>query len=943
MKLSRIFIALFTFFPWFTYAQSLFGVVKDAKTNEPLPSANVFINNTTIGAVTGLDGKFRFSFDGQGGSYEIIISFVGYSGQSIKVTPNEKEVNLGTVLLQPLDIQLGNVEVKSKRDKDWERKLKRFKKVFLGEDKLAAACTIKNPWVLEFDDSNSVLGLRARAEVPLEIENNALGYRILFHLKDFWANKKAYSILGNPFFSELSNRDIKLKQLWESNRLKAYSHSTHHLFKSIIEQRLNGEGYSLYHELKGYENTTSRSSNFFNELGKTIINYDTGQIVSRDLREGHFRIHLKGRIEVHYNNERAITPFYNDFAGSVSWIQLKNGYVIVDEEGFPKNPSDLVVSGEMSLNRISRMLPLDYLPANRTFNQIDFSFFKEQIYIHTDRPYYYPGETVWFKGYLNYHWPAWRDSLSHTVYVELIDRDKSEVIVKKTIRIDSGFFKNDFVLPTFLESKDYYLRAYTSLNRNFGDGNLYIKQIPVLNIYEKPEIAQGISLQQPIDVNEQKMVELLTDKTKYIPKEKITLSLMLQDDEGEPIESNFSISVTDIGTVEPLEFSTILKDYPIPDLPEEVTLKKLVYPIEHGINFSGRIHTNSNQAVEGIINVIQLNQSNMTLTESKRDGSFFVNGLVFYDTGKFHFNLSGKKMEEGLKVHINDRKPANIVFPELPSPIKRMRVDLPQRFFSEQDFLKDSRMLENIEVKGKRIIAEKPIDRIERPYGKPDYVLTKKDINTSYGNLLLTLPGKFPGLIVRQVENRGPIVNGVVTNGNGTEWKVYISKGGNVSSLINPKEVIVTVNDVIVSGTPEQILSAIDPQTVESVEVKTGINVLYGAASGNGVVSVYLKKDLLDVKSSQNKNIDFVSVLGYSQSRTFKSPIYDSAVHDANSDLRKTIYWNPEIKTNKTGRTNISFFAADEPTRYHVLVEGVNKKGEPFRGTAYVTVSAKEE
>lgn len=925
MKLSRIFIALFTFFPWFTYAQSLFGVVKDAKTNEPLPSANVFINNTTIGAVTGLDGKFRFSFDGQGGSYEIIISFVGYSGQSIKVTPNEKEFNLGTVLLQPLDIQLVNVEVKSKRDKDWERKLKRFKKVFLGEDKLAAACTIKNPWVLEFDDSNSVLGLRAKAEVPLEIENNALGYRILFHLKDFWANKKAYSILGNAFFTELSTHDIKFHQRWESNRLKAYSHSTHHLFKSIINQKLNGEGFSLYQELKGFENATSRSSDFYNELGKTITNYDTGQIVSRDLREGHFRIHLKGRIEVHYNNERAVTPFYNDFTGPVSWLQLKNGYVIVDEEGFPKNPSDLVVSGAMSLSRVSRMLPLDYQPANSTLNQIDLSFFKEQIYVHTDRPYYYPSETIWFKGYMNYHWPAWRDSLSHTVYVELIDREKSEVVVKKTIRIDSGFFQNNFELPTFLESKDYYLRAYTSLNRNFGDGNLYLKQIPILNIYEKPEAVDGISGQPLLDPSEKGMVEILTDKKEYLPQDMIAMTFIIKDDNGDLVESNFSVSITDTSKVVPIEFSTIVKSYPMHELAEEKTFQRLKFPVEYGINFSGRFVIPSKGNLRGMLNVIQLDRPNMTLAERDKDGLFSVNGLVFYDTGKFYISSVERNIEEA-KVEIFDRKPADIVFSELSSStVKRIRVDSPQRYLLEEDLLKDSKMLNEVEVKAKRVFEEKPIDRTKRSYGRSDYVLTRKDINSSYSSLLQILPGKFPGLIVRQAAN----------DGEGLRWVVYLSKGGTSSSILNPREVLITINDVMVSGNPEQILSAIDPNSVESIELTTRINVLYGSLGGDGVLAIYTKKEEFDDVKSKLKKFPMSKIVGYSRPAKF-----DPTTTVNNHSI---IYWNPEIKTSETGLANIIFSAPSLPGQYRVVVEGVNKKGEPFRGTAYVTVSAKEE
>jgi hypothetical protein len=46
---------------------------------------------------------------------------------------------------------LSDVEIKSKKDKDWERKLKDFRRMFLGDSPNAFDCKILNEWVLEFD------------------------------------------------------------------------------------------------------------------------------------------------------------------------------------------------------------------------------------------------------------------------------------------------------------------------------------------------------------------------------------------------------------------------------------------------------------------------------------------------------------------------------------------------------------------------------------------------------------------------------------------------------------------------------------------------------------------------------------------------------------------------------------------------------------------------
>src|SRR6187551_2967162 len=53
----------------------LSGRVIDSKTTEPLPFANVFINNTTIGAATDVNGNFQLK-NIPVGSSEVVYSFV---------------------------------------------------------------------------------------------------------------------------------------------------------------------------------------------------------------------------------------------------------------------------------------------------------------------------------------------------------------------------------------------------------------------------------------------------------------------------------------------------------------------------------------------------------------------------------------------------------------------------------------------------------------------------------------------------------------------------------------------------------------------------------------------------------------------------------------------------------------------------------------------------
>ena len=110
----------------FLEAQVISGKVVDEKTGEALPFANVFINNTTLGSTTDIDGNFKIS-----GSLpqnpEVVASFVGYFTKYRKVAfggRNQVTVNFE---LTPKEDQLDEVSLSAKRDKAWwERRFLRI-------------------------------------------------------------------------------------------------------------------------------------------------------------------------------------------------------------------------------------------------------------------------------------------------------------------------------------------------------------------------------------------------------------------------------------------------------------------------------------------------------------------------------------------------------------------------------------------------------------------------------------------------------------------------------------------------------------------------------------------------------------------------------------------------------------------------------------------------
>ena len=64
---------------------------------------------------------------------------------------------------------------------------------------------------------------------------------------------------------------------------------------------------------------------------------------------------------------------------------------------------------------------------------------QEKVYVHTDKPYYNAGETMWFNAYVLNAATHRPDSKSRFVIVELIDQTDS-VVTRIKIRKDSTAF-----------------------------------------------------------------------------------------------------------------------------------------------------------------------------------------------------------------------------------------------------------------------------------------------------------------------------------------------------------------------------------------------------------------------------------------------------------------------------------------------------------------------
>ncbi len=91
---------------------------------------------------------------------------------------------------------------------------------------------------------------------------------------------------------------------------------------------------------------------------------------------------------------------------------------------------------------------------------------------------------------------------------------------------------------------------------------------------------------------------------------------------------------------------------------------------------------------------------------------------------------------------------------------------------------------------------------------------------------------------------------------------------------------------------------------------------------------------------SLNPRVLLVDYEGIQVKREFYSPQYptDKDLQNRLPDLRRLLYWAPDIKTGVTGKTSLSFYTADLPGKYVIRVEGMTESGVVGSSLTYFEV-----
>lgn len=350
----------FTLFALLAFAQqkvAVIGKVIDAETNLPIPDVSVFFNNTTIGTSADSAGRFRI-YNVPVEFKELTASAVGYTTLKVNLALRSgKNFIVDFKMLQDRRL-LSPLVIHAKKDinsKEWNSRFILFKKIFLGKTSNAFHAEILNPFTLYFHKGEQPGFFTAHADQPLQIKNQALGYKLFVTIEEFSASETNYRMLISTRFDTLTPKSVRDKERWQKNRMETYKGSQRHLFKSIMAGRYREEGFRIY---QGVDPFTKQLTIAYNNVPALISN------IYADTTKGHTKILRNGIYQIDYVNKFVpekqrifpVCPF------PVSWINVRDTFLTLAPNGEPIRPANLMRMGYMDTYRIADMLPYDFDP-----------------------------------------------------------------------------------------------------------------------------------------------------------------------------------------------------------------------------------------------------------------------------------------------------------------------------------------------------------------------------------------------------------------------------------------------------------------------------------------------------------------------------------------------------------------------------------------------------
>ncbi len=309
-----------------------------------------------------------------------------------------------------------------------------------------------------------------------------------------------------------------------------------------------------------------------------------------------------------------------------------------------------------------------------------------------------------------------------------------------------------------------------------------------------------------------------------------------------------------------------------------------------------------NKKSEGYpVTLISLRNNIFKDTSTNKEGRFYFQGFEAPDSTTFIVQGLTKKGKDGVDLLIDEE-----IFPENKFSLPFSSVENRSLFEKYMKKADENFILAN----GMRMIYLKEVEILGRKKADDN---KERSVYSSNMN---------PRISHEEFEKSNPAdIFHILRNFAG------VQVSGNNISIRGGKQPLILVDDMQYET---DMLSDIPISDIDEVEIiKDGTAAIFGMRGGNGVIMITTKRGEINFKKNDKFNIKSITPLGYQVTKEFYSPQYATKEQRAaaDPDLRTTVYWNPDIKTNESGKADINFYTSDASTTYSVVIEGITSGG----------------
>jgi hypothetical protein len=442
-------------------------------------------------------------------------------------------------------------------------------------------------------------------------------------------------------------------------------------------------------------------------------------------------------------------------------------------------------------------------------------------------------------------------------------------------------------------------------------------------------------------------VSLKTDKTTYNKREQVTVNVVTTDANGAPMPANVSFGVINSDKVSTPQYIEDLRAYMLLSSDLRGTIEKpsyyfedttatgrralddllmtqgwrrfawqkvlagktdtVKYLQEFGMSVNGVLYKKK-QALGNSTVLVSVNNrevgNKFYSVKTDKTGRFALDNLDFTDTAMIKVKVADMDNSYSIDFFAPPSAPAvaDSKTRLADSPLSNSAYFTGVRGVLEGEKLRVEReiQLQEIEVKAKKKTASN--DTREATYTPAKtMIVTDRDLGNAYDYL------------------RGQGIDLTLGEDGQIMWRDRGSVG----------EATVILDDFPTTSTTLQLLSTDEIEKVNIVRngifpslpnTQTFIHIFTKSGNPN-----YYKQRKYDEKDRTPSTL----LYGYNMIKQFYIPNYNEKKPEyLVPDNRTTVYWSPSIKTDKTGKTTVSFFTTDDAANMRISVEGLDKTGK---------------